>query len=72
MPSWVRPHITLLACDSVDVVEASTLLDRFAALTLSFPVCMALFGFFPGPPPAAFLAPKITSDLFGLTYPALR
>jgi 2'-5' RNA ligase len=64
--SGARPHITLLACDSVDVTAASANLDRFAALTSSFPISLASFGLFPKPLSVAFLAAKVTSDLLAL------
>lgn len=64
--SNVRPHITLLACDSVDVTAASAFLERVATVTPSFPVSLRSFGLFPAPLPVAFLAPKVTSDLLVL------
>ena len=64
--SGVRPHITLFACDSVDLTAASTLLDRFATETFSFPISLASFGFFPASLPVAFLAAKVTSELLGM------
>ena len=64
--SSVRPHITLLACDSMDVTTASTFLERIATITPSFAVSLGSFGLFPAPLPVAFLAPKVTSDLLAL------
>ena len=64
--SSVRPHITLLACDSMDVTTASTFLERIATVTPSFAVSLGSLGLFPAPLPVAFLAPKVTSDLLAL------
>jgi len=64
--SGVRPHITLFACDSVDVTAVSSMLDRIAATTSAFQVSLASFGLFPAPLPVAFLAAKVTWDFLEL------
>ncbi|HEY5893784.1 MAG TPA: 2'-5' RNA ligase family protein [Chthoniobacterales bacterium] len=64
--SGARPHITLAACESVDVAAAGELLDRFAASTPSFAVSLSSFGLFPAEQSAAYLAPKVTSELLTL------
>jgi 2'-5' RNA ligase len=61
-----RPHITLGACERLDVAACETYLAGFAATTPAPTVGFASLGVFPTEPMVVFLAPVVTADLLAI------
>jgi 2'-5' RNA ligase len=68
----LQPHVTLAACDRLDVDACERFLADFAATTPAPTTRFASLGVFPTDPAVAFLAPVVTPDLLDLHDRILR